>query len=79
MVSNRNRVIYKAIKHGRVLADYDQLWEELGGAAARGGDYEMACAPLGAPDLEAVRRRSARRPGSGTRLCAGWRKEFVSA
>jgi hypothetical protein len=30
MVSNRNRVIYKAIKHGRVLADYDQLWEELG-------------------------------------------------
>jgi uncharacterized protein VirK/YbjX len=54
MVSNRNRVIYKAIKHGRVLADYDQLWEELGAQRREDGDYEMTCAGLGELDLEAI-------------------------
>jgi uncharacterized protein VirK/YbjX len=54
MVSNRNRVIYKAIRHGRVLADYDQLWEELGARPRADGDYELDCAPLAAPDLEAI-------------------------
>ena len=54
MVSNRNRVIYKAIRHGRVLADYDLLWEELGAVKNAGGDYEIDCAPLAAPDLEAI-------------------------
>jgi uncharacterized protein VirK/YbjX len=54
LVSNRNRVIYKAIRHGRVLADYDLLWEELGAARNAGGDYELACAPLAAPDLESI-------------------------
>lgn len=54
MVSNRNRVIYKAIRHGRVLADYDQLWTELGARPRADGDYEMDCAPLRAPDLEQI-------------------------
>jgi uncharacterized protein VirK/YbjX len=54
LVSNRNRVIYKAIRHGRVLADYDLLWEELGALKNAGGDYELDCAPLPAPDLEAI-------------------------
>jgi uncharacterized protein len=54
MVSNRNRVIYKAIRHGHVLADYDQLWEELGARRRPDGDYEMACAPLAPPDLERI-------------------------
>ena len=54
MVSNRNRVIYKAIRNGRVLADYDQLWEELGAARRADGDWELACAPVAAPDLEAI-------------------------
>jgi uncharacterized protein VirK/YbjX len=54
LVSNRNRVIYKAIRHGRVLADYDVLWEELGAVRNAGGDYELDCAPLGAPDLESI-------------------------
>jgi uncharacterized protein VirK/YbjX len=57
MVSNRNRVIYKAIRHGRVLADYDGLWEELGAARNAGGDYELDCAPVAAPDLEAIASR----------------------
>lgn len=54
LVSNRNRVIYKAIKHGRVLADYDLLWEELGAVKNASGDYELDCAPLAAPDLESI-------------------------
>jgi uncharacterized protein VirK/YbjX len=54
MVSNRNRVIYKAIRHGRVLADYDQLWEELGARLRADGDYELDCAPLAAPDLVSI-------------------------
>jgi len=54
MVSNRNRVIYKAIRNGRVLADYDQLWEELGGVKRPDGDWELDCAPVAAPDLESI-------------------------
>lgn len=54
LVSNRNRVIYKAIRHGRVLADYDLLWEELGATKNASGDYELDCAPVAAPDLEAI-------------------------
>jgi uncharacterized protein VirK/YbjX len=54
MVSNQNRVIYKAIRNGRVLADYDQLWEELGARKRADGDWELECAPVAAPDLESI-------------------------
>jgi uncharacterized protein VirK/YbjX len=57
LVSNRNRVIYKAIRHGRVLADYDALWEELGAVRNASGDYELDCAPLAAPDLESIQSK----------------------
>lgn len=64
LVSNRNRVIYKAIRNGRVLADYDQLWEELGASRRADGDYELACEALAAPDMETIvskKRAEARR------------------
>jgi len=54
MVSNQNRVIYKAIRNGRVLADYDGLWEELGGVQRPDGDWELDCAAVAAPDLESI-------------------------
>jgi uncharacterized protein VirK/YbjX len=54
LVANRNRVIYKAIRHGMVLADYDLLWEELGAVRNASGDYELDCAPVAAPDLESI-------------------------
>jgi uncharacterized protein VirK/YbjX len=54
MVSNQNRVIYKAIRNGRVLADYDGLWEELGAVKRPDGDWELDCAPVAAPDLESI-------------------------
>jgi uncharacterized protein VirK/YbjX len=57
LVSNRNRVIYKAIRRGLVLADYDVLWEELGAVRNASGDYEMACAPLAPPDLESIQSK----------------------
>jgi hypothetical protein len=54
LVSNRNRVIYKAIRNGRVLADYDQLWTELGAQLRPDGDWELACVPVAAPDLDGI-------------------------
>ena len=54
LVSNRNRVIYKAIRRGLVLADYDALWEELGAVRNPSGDYEMACTSLAPPDLDSI-------------------------
>jgi len=54
MVSNRNRVIYKAIRHGRVVADYDGLWEEMGARLRPDGDFELPCCPVQAPDLESI-------------------------
>ena len=54
MVSNRNRVIYKAIRNGRVLADYDQLWAELGAMLRPDGDWELDCAQVAAPDMENI-------------------------
>jgi uncharacterized protein VirK/YbjX len=54
MVSNRNRVTYKALRHGRVRADYDRLWEEMGASLRQDGDYELPCRPLTAPDMETV-------------------------
>jgi len=54
LVSNRNRVIYKAIRNGRVLADYDQLWTELGAQLRPDGDWELGCAPVAAPDLDGI-------------------------
>jgi uncharacterized protein VirK/YbjX len=54
LVSNRNRVIYKAIRNGRVLADYDQLWTELGATLRPDGDWELTCAPVAAPDLDGI-------------------------
>jgi uncharacterized protein VirK/YbjX len=50
-------VIYKAIRHGMVLADYDLLWEELGAVRNASGDYELDCAPVAAPDLESIQSK----------------------
>jgi len=64
LVSNRNRVVYKAIRNGRVLADYDQLWEELGARKRTDGDYELDCAAPAAPDMDTIpskKRAEARR------------------
>ena len=54
LVGNGNRVVRSALRQGRVCADYDQLWKELGAALRPGGDYVLACTPIAPPDMEAI-------------------------
>ena len=54
LVGNANRVVRGAMREGRVQADYDQLWTEMGAAPRRDGDFELACAPVAALDLERI-------------------------
>lgn len=63
LVGNANRVVASALRQGRVCADYDQLWVEMGAQQSAGGDYLLPCAPMTAPDLEALasKKRSAAR------------------
>jgi uncharacterized protein VirK/YbjX len=51
MVSNANRVVRGAMRQGRVRADYDQLWHELGAEVHDDGDFLLRCEPLRAPDM----------------------------
>jgi uncharacterized protein VirK/YbjX len=64
LVSNANRVVHSAMRQGRVRADYDQLWQELGAELQPDGDYALPCAPLAPLDLESIaskKRSEARR------------------
>jgi len=64
LVSNANRVVRSAIRNGSVLADYDQLWEEMGAHRLPDGDFCLPCGAPEAPDFEAVpskKRAEARR------------------
>lgn len=54
LVGNANRVVRGAMREGRVLADYDQLWRELGARERHDGDFEIACAPLPELALEQI-------------------------
>jgi uncharacterized protein VirK/YbjX len=54
LVGNANRTVRGAMRQGRVRADYDQLWTELGALRQADGDYALPCEPLRAPDLERV-------------------------
>lgn len=54
LVSNANRVVKSAIRKGRVMSDYDQVWEEMGAQRMDDGDFCLPCAPLPALDLESI-------------------------
>jgi uncharacterized protein VirK/YbjX len=54
LVSNANRVVHSALRHGRVRADYDQLWLELGAELQPDGDYVLPCAPQAPLDLDSI-------------------------
>ncbi|HWJ95036.1 MAG TPA: DUF535 family protein [Telluria sp.] len=60
LVSNMNRVVRGAMRQGRVLADYDQVWAEMGAERRADGDFALPCVALAAPDMEAIpsRKRS---------------------
>jgi uncharacterized protein VirK/YbjX len=57
LVSNANRVVHSAMRQGRVRADYDQLWQELGAELLADGDYALPCAPLAPLDLESIQSK----------------------
>jgi len=55
LVGNHNRTVcVKSLRKGKVKADYDSLWQELGATRRPDGDWQMGCAPLQAPDMEEV-------------------------
>ncbi|GAB2851376.1 VirK/YbjX family protein [Pseudoduganella ginsengisoli] len=64
MVGNDNRPVRKQLRKGRVHADYDVFWQEMGATQRSDGDYALRCIPLAAPDLEQIpskKRAEARR------------------
>jgi uncharacterized protein VirK/YbjX len=54
LVGNANRVVRGAMREGRVLADYEQLWTELGAERRGDGDFQIDCAPIAPLDLERI-------------------------
>lgn len=54
LVGNGNRAVCSATRQGKVHADYDALWQELGAVQRRNGDYTLASEPICAPDLAAI-------------------------
>ncbi len=54
LVGNANRVVLSALRQGKVCADYDQLWHEMGALERPDGDFQLRCEALAPPDLEAI-------------------------
>ncbi len=64
MVGNHNLVVHSALRQGKVSANYDACWAELGSTARQDGDFELECRPLTEPafeKVEAKRRSEARK------------------
>ena len=71
LVGNANRTVCSATRQGKVHADYDALWQELGAVQRSNGDYTLGSEPICAPDLAAIasKKRSEARKRHET-LCA---------
>ncbi len=54
MVGNHNRSVQKQIRDGRVHADYDSFWLELGAARRADGDFVLPCLALQEPRMDAI-------------------------
>lgn len=54
LVGNRNRVVTVSTKQGKVHADYDGLWLELGAQRRADGDFSLAAGALPALDLSEI-------------------------
>jgi uncharacterized protein VirK/YbjX len=64
MVGNDNRPVRRQLRKGKVHADYDAFWQEMGAMRRQDGDYVLPCTPLAPPDLEQIpskKRAEARR------------------
>lgn len=54
LVGNANRPVCGATRQGKVHADYDTLWLELGALQRADGDFQLASEPICEPDLAAI-------------------------
>lgn len=65
LVGNANRAVARnSLRQGKVKADYDSAWREMGAVRRADGDYELSCQPSPAPSLQELpskRRAEARR------------------
>ena len=65
LVGNDNRAVHhSARKNGRLLADYNGFWQELGAQARRDGDFELPCEnlpPLMLDEIASKKRSEARK------------------
>ena len=65
LVGNDNRTVHRsAKKHGRLMADYDSVWQELGAQARRDGDFDLPCEnlpPLMLDEVASKKRSEARK------------------
>ena len=84
LVGNGNRIAVNRRRAGRISADYDRTWAELGAHARADGDFELPCAEA-APDLDRVpsrkraqaRRRNALTAAIGASMAASlaWHRQ----
>lgn len=54
LVGNANRAVCGATRQGKVHADYDVLWLELGATRRADGDFQLASEPICEPDLTQI-------------------------
>lgn len=87
LVGNRNLVGQRHIRKGKVHADYDANWEEMGARRRPDGDYMLACAPMTEPDLAAIpskkrseaKKRHALLESVAGMTCTGFRRPLFAA
>ncbi|HWW04730.1 VirK/YbjX family protein [Collimonas sp.] len=64
LVGNQNRVLCHQVRTGKVLANYDDFWQEIGATGRPDGDYQLCCDEIPRPDLANIpshKRAEARR------------------
>ncbi|HEY5799416.1 MAG TPA: DUF535 family protein, partial [Burkholderiaceae bacterium] len=54
LVGNANRVVCSALKEGKVMANYNQLWQETGAVEQSDGDFNLPCTRIPPPALDEI-------------------------
>lgn len=86
LVGNRNLVGQRHIQKGKVHADYDTNWEEMGAQRRADGDYTLPCTPPATPDFTAIaskkrseaKKRHALLASAAELACAGLRRPLFA-
>ncbi len=54
LVGNLNRTVCSATRQGRVHANYDAVWKEMGAQRRTDGNFQLACDSLAPPVMEEI-------------------------